>query len=283
VVSSFIDEANLASSLVHSNILPVFDFGKIGDEYYMATEYILGRDLGKLSRQAFEVDGAPLPLGLIFFAAHQTLEALDYAHHKKGDDGVPLGIVHRDISPNNILVSARGEVKLFDFGIAKAEGRLTQTTFGTVKGNVRFMSPEQARGEPVDPRSDLFSVGLVIYFALTGEAFYEGDTAYSLLVKAAHGPGEAERARLAKLPKEARAILERALALDPAHRFQGAAEFAAALSPYIAGQQAALGRMMERLFGQELHEEQTRFAAAAAAVGDAEKAEAAPAHEASKA
>ncbi len=271
VVSSFIDEANLASSLVHSNILPVFDFGKIGDEYYMATEYILGRDLGKVARRAIETENAALPMQLAFFAAHQTLEALDYAHQKKSDDGRPLGIVHRDISPNNILISQRGEVKLFDFGIAKSEGRLTQTAFGMVKGNVRFMSPEQARGDTVDPRSDLFSVGLVIYYVLTGDTFYTADTAYNLLVKAAHGPGPTELANLARLPPEAQTILTRALQTDPAARYQTAAEFAAALHPFVLGNQAALGKAMERLFGRELQEEQSRFAAAAAAVGEAER------------
>jgi hypothetical protein len=274
VVSSFIDEAHLASSLIHSNILPVFDFGKVGDEYYMATEYILGRDFGKLSRRAFEKENTALAMAVVFFVAHQTLEALDYAHNKKGDDNKPVGIVHRDISPNNILVSQRGEVKLFDFGIAKSEGRLTQTAFGMVKGNVRFMSPEQARGDAVDSRSDLFSVGLVIYYALTGDTLYAGDTAYNLLVKAAHGPGEPELQTLLKLPKEARVVLERALKTSPDDRFQTAAEFAAALAPFIAGQQASLGRAMEKLFGPELAEEQTRFATAAGAVGDAEKAEA---------
>jgi tRNA A-37 threonylcarbamoyl transferase component Bud32 len=210
VVSSFIDEANLASSLVHSNIVPVFDFGRVGDEYYMATEYILGRDLGKVNRRSLEQEQKTLTLGQAFFIVHQTLEALDYAHNRLGEQGQPLGIVHRDVSPNNILISARGEVKLFDFGIAKAEGRLTQTQVGMVKGNVRFMSPEQARGELVDARSDLFALGLVLYYALSGDSLYEGDNAYNLLVKAAQGPGPAELAAVEKLPKEAHRIVLRA-------------------------------------------------------------------------
>ena len=262
VVSSFIDEANLASSLVHSNIVPVFDFGKVGDEYFMATEYILGRDLGKVNRRALEQEKKTLPLGQIFFVCHQTLEALDYAHNKTNDQGQPLGVVHRDVSPNNILISARGEVKLFDFGIAKAEGRLTQTQYGMVKGNVRFMSPEQARGEPVDSRSDLFAIGLVLYYGLSGESLYEADTAYNLLVKAAQGPGAAELELIHKLPKEAHRILERALQPNPADRFQAALEFATALQSFIAGQQAHLARSMEKLFGADIQEELSRFAAA---------------------
>ena len=264
VVSAFIDEANLASSLVHTNIVPVFDFGKVGDEYYMAQEYILGRDLGRVNRRSLEKEQKPLPLAQVFYAAHETLKALDYAHNRTGPDGKPIGLVHRDVSPNNILVSARGEVKLFDFGIAKAIGRITQTQFGTVKGNVRFMSPEQARGDLVDSRSDLFAVGLVLYYALSGDSLYDGDTAYNLLVRAAQGPGDKERKSLARVPKEAQRILERALMPDANDRFQTAAEFAQALAPFIAGAHDALARSMERLFGEDIKSAEARFAAAAA-------------------
>ena len=264
VVSAFIDEANLASSLVHSNIVPVFDFGKLGDEYYLAMEYILGRDLGRVNRRALEKEGKALPLAQVFQVAHEVLKALDYAHNRRGPDGKPLGIVHRDVSPNNVLVSAGGEVKLFDFGIAKSEGRISQTQFGTVKGNVRFMSPEQARGEKVDSRSDLFSVGLVLYYGLSGDALYRADTAYNLLVKAAHGPGIAELANLDALPKEAQRVLSRALQTDSAARFQTAAEFAAALAPFTAGAHDALARTLERLFGEDIRAEEARFASAAA-------------------
>jgi serine/threonine-protein kinase len=262
VVSAFIDEANLASSLVHTNIVPVFDFGKVNEEYYLAQEYILGRDLGRLNRRSLERDGKPLPLAQVFYIAHETLKALDYAHNKLGPDGKALCLVHRDVSPNNILISARGEVKLFDFGIAKAQGRITQTQFGTVKGNVRFMSPEQARGEMVDGRSDLFAIGLVIYYALVGDALYTGETAYNLLVKAAQGLGEKERESLTRLPREAQRVLERALQPEAGDRFQSAAEFAAALAPFIAGAHDALSRSMERLFGEDIRAEEARFASA---------------------
>jgi hypothetical protein len=263
VVTAFIDEANLASSLVHTNIVPVFDFGKVGDEYFLAQEYILGRDLGRVNRRALERESKPLPLAQIFFVAHETLKALDYAHNRIGADGKPLRLVHRDVSPNNILVSGRGEVKLFDFGIAKAQGRMTQTQFGMVKGNVRFMSPEQARGEPVDGRSDLFSVGLVLYYALTGDSLYDADTAYNLLVKAAQGPGDKEREALRALPAEARLVLERVLQGNPDARYQSASEFAHALLPFLSGAQEALARTMERLFGEDIRAEEARFATAA--------------------
>jgi hypothetical protein len=267
IVSAFIDEANLASSLVHSNIVPVFDFGKVGDEYFLAQEYILGRDLGRLTRRALEREGRPLPAALVFYIAHEVLKALEYAHGRAGEGGRPLGIVHRDVSPNNILVSARGEVKLFDFGIAKAEGRLTQTQAGIVKGNVRFMSPEQARGAPIDSRADLFSLALVAYYAIAGDALYGGENSYELLMRAAQGPGSEEWARLAMLGDPAARILTRALQHDPAARFQSAAEFATALAPYLAGAAAALGRTMERLFADDIRQEEARFANAVGHTG----------------
>jgi len=264
VVAAFIDEANLASSLVHTNVVPVFDFGKVGDEYFLAQEYILGRDLGRVNRRALEREGKTLSLPQVFYVGHEVLKALDYAHNRIGPDGKPLNLVHRDVSPNNILVSGRGEVKLFDFGVAKAQGRITQTQFGMVKGNVRFMSPEQARGDMVDGRSDLFSLGLVLYYALAGDSLYEADTAYNLLVRAAQGPGEREREKIAKLPKEAQRVLERVLQADPADRFQTASEFAQALAPFIGGAHEALARTMERLFGEDIRAEEARFATAAA-------------------
>jgi tRNA A-37 threonylcarbamoyl transferase component Bud32 len=262
VVAQFIDEANLASTLVHSNIIPVFDFGKVGDEYFLAQEYILGRDLGRLTSRLVEREGHPLSPAVVLFAASETLKALEYAHTKLGENGRPMGIVHRDVSPSNILVSARGEVKLFDFGIVKAEGRVTKTQHGVVKGNVSFMSPEQARGGDVDARADLFSLGLVIFYCLTGDVLYHGNTTYELLVKAATGPGPEELARIAAVPAPCAAILERALQVDPALRYASAAEFAAALAPHVGGAPAEVARLMRALFTEDFQQEEARFAAA---------------------
>ncbi|HEX4404223.1 MAG TPA: serine/threonine-protein kinase [Polyangia bacterium] len=262
VVAQFIDEANLASTLVHSNIIPVFDFGKVGDEYFMAQEYILGRDLVRLTGRVVERTGQPLAPIVVYYAAAETLKALEYSHTKLGENGRPLAIVHRDVSPANILVSARGEVKLFDFGIVKAEGRVTKTQHGVVKGNVSFMSPEQARGIDVDARADLFSLGLVMYYCLTGEVLYHGNTTYELLVKAATGPGAEELARIAALPAPADEIVRRALETDPAQRFQTAGDFAAALAPHVAGAPAVVARLMKELFTEDFQKEEARFSAA---------------------
>jgi hypothetical protein len=261
VVAQFIDEAKLGSTLVHSNVIPVFDFGKVGDEYYLAQEYILGRDMGRVTARAIERQ-RPASVATILYMTAQTLLALEYAHSKLGDGGRPMGIVHRDVSPSNVLLSARGEVKLFDFGIVKAEGRVTKTQHGVVKGNVSFMSPEQARGTNVDGRADLFSLGLVIFYCLTGEVLYRGETTYELLVKAATGPGPEELARIAALPASSAAIVGKALEVDPAKRYQTAAEFAAAVLPHTAGGAAAAAAMMAALFSDDFRAEEARFAAA---------------------
>jgi len=260
LVEMFIDEAKLASNLVHSNIIPVYDFGKMGDEYFMAQEYVLGRDLRKLVTTSLEKEGKLLDPRLSVYIARQALHALEYAHTQKTSDERPMGIVHRDVSPNNILVSARGEVKLFDFGIAKAdEGRLHQTQTGVVKGNVQYMSPEQARGEPVDARADLYSLGLVLYFLLTGRSLYRGESAYELLVQAAQGLTEKLMPSLQKLPPQLGAVLRVALEPDREQRFQTATAFENALSGMPTGAAAELARVLQRLFGEDLKAEQARF------------------------
>ncbi|MEA2695833.1 MAG: eukaryotic-like serine/threonine-protein kinase, partial [Myxococcales bacterium] len=260
VVAQFIDEANLGSTLVHSNIVPVFDFGKVNDEYFLAQEYILGRDLARLTARVVEKQGHTVPVPVVMYVVHETLKALEYAHGRLNDVGKPLGIVHRDVSPSNVLVSARGEVKLFDFGIVKAEGRVTKTQHGVVKGNVSFMAPEQARGTETDARADLFSLGLVMFYCLTGEILYQGNTTYELLVKAATGPGPEELARIAALPGPCAEIVAKALQTDPAQRYQSAAEFAAAVHPHTTGGASATLQLVRALFAADFQAEEARFA-----------------------
>lgn len=250
-VEQFIDEAKLGSMLLHPNIVPVFDFGKVGDEYFMAEELVLGRDVARVLQRHVELTGRPLGERAMFYVAHEVLEALTYAHGQVGPDGQPMGIVHRDISPGNIMVTPRGDVKLFDFGIVKATGRVSRTEAGVVKGNVSFMSPEQARGEAVDARSDLFSLGLVIYYGLTNEQIYRGAGTFEQLLQAASGPTAEDLSKLSNLPLTSR-ILARALAVDPARRYQTAAEFAADLAGHMAGGRAEIGGLVDRLFGDEL-------------------------------
>jgi hypothetical protein len=254
-VEQFIDEAKLGSTLVHSNIVPVFDFGKVGDEYFLAQEYIIGRDLGKVVTRHLERVGRPLGERLMLYVVHEVLEALAYAHNRTDAAGNPIGLVHRDISPGNVMVTARGEVKLFDFGIVKGEGRVSRTDVGVVKGNVSFMSPEQARGQAVDGRSDLFSLGLVLYYGLTGEQLYPGQSTFDQLMRAATGPRTEQLKLVAELPPTAVSIVSRALAVDPGLRYQTAAEFGAAIAPYVTGGKAEASAVIQQLFGEEFKRE----------------------------
>jgi len=247
-VNQFIDEGRLQSGLVHSNIVPVFDFGRVGEEYFLALEYIHGRDLEKIVRRHVEKFGRALSVPVAFYIMHEVLEALAYAHGRADAGGKNLAIVHRDVAPGNILVSASGEVKLSDFGIAKAEGRMSRTEVGMIKGNVSFMSPEQARGEPVDLRSDLFSAAVVLHYCLTGQFLYPDETMFNRLVRAASGPAVAEFNQLAELPPMAADVLKKALVLDPARRYQTAREFARDLAGHFTAGRSELSDLMETLF-----------------------------------
>jgi hypothetical protein len=255
-VAHFIDEARLGASLVHSNIIPVYDFGQVDGEYYMASEYIVGRDLDALVRRSLAVDGVALPASAVLFIAGEALRALAYAHGRRDTRGQPMRLVHRDVSANNILASVQGEVKLLDFGIAKSADRTAQhTQAGLVKGNVNFMAPEQARGQEVDARGDLFSLGLTLYWCLTGEYLYDGRTDYDRLVQAARGPSPTEWERVDRLPEPIVSLLRRALQPDPAARFQSAEEFAQALPPLGPEGGTLLAHSLLRLFDTELRAE----------------------------
>lgn len=251
-VAQFIDEARLQAGLVHSNIVPVFDFGIVNGEYFMTQEYIVGRDLAKFVGRYAEQHETGLPETMAYYVAHETLQALSYAHEKRDRTGAAMDIVHRDISAGNIMVSLLGEVKLGDFGIVKSNRRVTQTQVGIVKGNANFMSPEQARGQPVDHRSDLFSLAHVLYYCLTGFLLYTGENDLDVLYRAASGLTEEDVEALRRLPEPAASILERALAFDPDHRFQSATEFAEALAPHTGTGKTATARLMQQLFGDEL-------------------------------
>jgi len=251
-VDQFIDEAKLGSRLVHSNIVAILDFGKVGEGYFLAQEHVVGRTLAQLSDRHLDRTGRPLPIDLVAWIAHEALAGLSYAHELTDDDDRPLRIVHRDISPANIMVSASGEVKILDFGIAKSESRLAQTDPGSVKGNAAYMAPEQARGQPLDARADLFALGLVMYDLLTGERFYRGQTTPEVLYQAATGPTVDHMRRISELPEPMADILRPALALDPAARYPDGRAFAARLAPLPPDGKTQLGSLVRSLFGDEL-------------------------------
>lgn len=261
IVAQFIDEARLGASLVHSNIIPVFDFGRDTEGYYLAQEYILGRDVDALITAHKERRGKPLEPGIAVYIAQEALKALGYAHTRANDAGKPMGLVHRDVSPNNLMVSARGEVKLLDFGIVKSDERTTRTQAGVVKGNLFFMSPEQARALPVDPRSDLFSMGMVLVTALTGDPIYNGNNVYDLMTRAAAGPTEADRERVRSQCGALAGVVLQALSVDPALRFADAEAFGRALAAaHPPATSAELQALIDGLFATEFASERQKFA-----------------------
>jgi serine/threonine-protein kinase len=262
-VAQFIDEARLQADLVHSNVVPVFDFGVVGGEYFMTQEYIRGRDVGQLMDRRRERGHAGLPTQVAYYLAHETLQALAFAHGRTSPDGRPLGIVHRDVAAGNVLVSLAAEVKLSDFGIVKSNDRVSRTQVGIVKGNANFMAPEQARGQAVDPRSDLYSLGLVLFYCLSGELLYDGQNDLEVLHHAAGGLRLDDVARIRQLPDPAPQILERALAADPNDRYQTATEFIDAVAVHMGGGRTGLAQLMRDLFAKDL-EHQTALPAAAA-------------------
>ena len=263
LVNQFIDEARLGASLVQSNIVPIFDFGRDAEGYYLAQEYILGRDVDALIEASKTKRGTALEVPIVAAIAQEALKALAYAHTRTTDAGQAAGLVHRDVSPANLMVSGRGEVKLLDFGIVLSADRVTQTQAGVVKGNLFFMSPEQARALPVDPRSDLFSLAMVMVNAALGRPLYTGETMYELMTRAAAGPTEADLALVRSGTGPLSTFLVKALAVDPALRFQSAKDMASALASAVPAAPASeLEALMSTLFKEDLEADRQRFAEA---------------------
>jgi TonB family protein len=179
-VRMFIDEAKLAAQLSHNNIIHIFDLGKVDRSHYIAMEYIEGRDLRSILEECRERDSR-IPIELSLYITNLLASALDYAHKKRDFDNRELGLVHRDVSPQNVLISFEGDVKLCDFGIAKAASKASQTRAGALKGKLQYMSPEQAWGKDIDHRSDIFSLGLVLFEMLTNEKVFSGTSELSVL------------------------------------------------------------------------------------------------------
>jgi len=236
-----IDEAKLVAGLRHANVVQVLDLGREGDRLYIAMEYVEGYDLNQLLRRLSK-RRIPLPAEFALFVVREALAALDFAHRKRDDAGEPLGIVHRDVSPSNVLISFEGEVKLCDFGIAKALGTTVRAPEAQedgestgersrVAGKAAYMSPEHARGEELDGRADVFAAGIVLWELCAGRRLYKGTESEMLeMAKRGEVPPLPDRG----LPEQAelQAILDRALAPRPEDRFETASQFLRALDDY---------------------------------------------------
>ncbi|MBK7860787.1 MAG: serine/threonine protein kinase [Archangiaceae bacterium] len=221
-VRMFLDEARLAAGLHHSHIAQVFDIGQDDGSYYFTLEYIDGHDVRQL-KLAAAARGELIPVEHTLTIALAVTAALSYAHEHKDAEGRPLQLVHRDVSPSNVLVSYNGEVKLVDFGIAKVSRRSEVTRVGTLKGKSDYMAPEQWKGEPVDQRTDLFSLGVMLYELTTGTRPFTAETDFALGQRVCTEDAPRPSSRVAGYSPALEEIVLRALAREPAARYQTAA------------------------------------------------------------
>jgi serine/threonine-protein kinase len=219
-VRTFVDEARLSYLLCHSNVVNVRDIGLVDDSWFIAMEWVEGGDLGGILRKLKERAGQPLPMRFSVLVAVEAARGLDYAHRLRDASGEPLHVVHRDISPSNLLVSYEGEVKITDFGIARSRMKTTPSLPGALKGKIGYLAPEQARGQTVDQRADLFALGVVLYEMLTGaNPFTHNVTEREAMAKVLSGAFQAPRTSVPAIPQGLEAIVLRAMARDPAARY----------------------------------------------------------------
>ncbi len=262
-IRMFIDEARISAQLNHANIVHIHELGRNDDNYFIAMEYVAGRDVRTLI-ETYRRRRETMPTAQAVFIASKMCEGLDYAHRRKDARGQPLQIIHRDVSPQNILISYEGEVKIIDFGIAKAANRTQKTQAGILKGKFGYMSPEQVRGQPIDRRSDVFAVGVILYEMLTGEKLFVGESDFSTL----------EKVRSAEVPLPTQfnpsispgleRVLLKALARDPEARYQWASELQEDLMRFLLAGESIyssklLSAFMKDTFAEQLRREAERM------------------------
>jgi len=253
-IAMFQAEAKLAVQLQHGNICQIYQLGRHEDSFYIALEYVDGRDVGAIL-DLHQKQNRPIPLPQAGYIIARVCEGLDYAHNKKSSQGEPLNIIHRDISPPNLLISYEGEIKLIDFGLAKAVGSSVQTQAGIIKGKLAYMSPEQVRGATLDLRSDVFAVGIVFFELLTARRLFRRDSDLETFdaVRQCRVPRPSEINP--SIPKALEEILLTALARDVDKRYQSAGAMNEAIQDFALSSRNTfrgdqLGEWMRRLFAR---------------------------------
>jgi serine/threonine-protein kinase len=222
-VEMFIGEAKLVADLVHQNIVQIYQLGKVGRQYYIAMEYIDGINLEEFMDRHMEL-GIEIPINMATFIISRVCRGLEYAHAKKDEAGTPLGVVHRDVSPKNVLITWEGVVKLTDFGIAKAAHFMRNREGEILLGKVQYMSPEQAAYKETDRRSDLFSLGVVMYELLSGKLLFADEDTTVTMTNVIRKPVPPIQKFNPNVPEEVARILHRALERDLEKRYQNAGE-----------------------------------------------------------
>ncbi|RJS25779.1 protein kinase [Corallococcus sp. H22C18031201] len=263
-ISMFIDEAKISVQLTHANIAQIYELGQIATSYFISMEYIPGKDMRAIFDRCRK-KGEPAPVPLVAFCVAKMCEGLDYAHRKKDGMGRDLNIVHRDISPQNVLISFEGEVKVIDFGIAKAAGKATKTQAGILKGKFGYMSPEQIRGLPLDRRSDVFAIGVCLYEMLTGERLFVGESDFSVLEKVRKAEVAPPSTYNRRIPEALERIVLKSLAKDVDERYQYASELGDDLQRFLITSDSIFSRKdlmqyMKSTFAEEVEREKQRLA-----------------------
>jgi serine/threonine-protein kinase len=262
-VTMFLNEAKLAAQLTHPSVVQIYDLGRIGESFFIAMEYVPGRDMSRVMPKCKQL-GIPFPLEYAMRIASSALEALYYAHNKTDPLGNPLHIVHRDVTPENILVGWSGSVKIADFGIAKATSQLggaNETRAGEIKGKLSYMSPEQCMGKDMDHRSDIFSLGVVLYEWLTGFRLFSGDNDMAIMNNIIEGKIYPPSYFKGTIPEVAETILMKALEKDRKKRYQSAWDMQFDIDTFLAESEFTpsnvhLSNFMKQIFAQEIAAEQ---------------------------
>jgi serine/threonine-protein kinase len=255
-----ISEARISATLTHSNIAQVFDFGRHNNEYFLAMEYVEGQSLYSVVERALTQKWNAIPVAPAVFIGAEICRGLHYAHSRKDENGKPLGIVHRDISPENVLLSYEGQVKIIDFGLAKARDIRNFTTEpGVMKGKYLFFSPEQARGEEVDALTDVWATGVLLYELLCGKLPLQGPE-YVVLPKLSAGQFPRPRELNPRLPEQLEEILMAALAVKKEHRYKSCHAFGEALTGFLHTSSfrvspTTLSHLVHELFREEMRAE----------------------------
>lgn len=263
-ISMFIDEAKIAGQLTHANIAQIYDLGNINDDYYIALEYVAGHDLRVIYDRCVRLN-RKLDIGCVCYIISKICEGLDYAHNKKDANGEPMNIIHRDISPQNILISYEGDCKLIDFGIAKATNKSSATQVGILKGKFSYMSPEQVSGKAnIDRRSDVFALGIVLFEMLTLKRLFLGSSDFETLEKIRKVEVSPPTLYNSDIPEELEDIVLKALEKDVTVRYQTANELQEALQRFMFKQNIYytakdLSEFMGSMFAQEIALEQKKM------------------------
>jgi serine/threonine-protein kinase len=251
-LAMFLDEARLAAQLNHPNVVQTYEVGTEGDRHVIVMEYLEGQSLSGATRRANQA-GVPLPLGLHLRIIINALEGLHYAHELAAYDGAPLQLVHRDVSPQNVFVTYDGQVKVLDFGIAKATSSSTHTATGIVKGKIAYMAPEQIIGEAVDRRADLYSVGCMLWSAATGQKLWGDTPDVHIMRRVINGDVPTPQSVAPGCDDELNRIILKALASEPRNRYSTALELQHDLEQYveragIVAKQKDIARYLSDLF-----------------------------------